>query len=204
MITVKYNADGLIPAIIQDADTRVVLMQGYMNEESLRRTEESGKVCFYSRSRGRLWTKGEESGNYLHVRAILVDCDRDSLLVKVAPAGPTCHTGQDTCWGERNLPAGFLAYLQEYLCERALAPPEVSYTARLIRAGINKVAQKVGEEAVELVIEAKDNDERLFLEEAADLMYHYLVLLVAKGHALEEVIAVLRRRHAGAEAPAGE
>ena len=196
MKDVKYNADGLVPAIIQDADTRVVLMQGYMNEESLRRTRESGKVCFYSRSRCRQWMKGEESGHFLHVQEILVDCDGDSLLVKATPAGPTCHTGQDTCWGERDLPPrGFLLYLQEYLRERKDAAPGESYTARLLQRGVNKVAQKVGEEAVELVIEAMGDNDALFLEEAADLMYHYLLLLIAKGHGLQEVIDVLRRRH---------
>jgi phosphoribosyl-ATP pyrophosphohydrolase/phosphoribosyl-AMP cyclohydrolase len=195
MNELKFDEKGLIPAIVQDATTRVVLMQGYMNEEALRRTRESGKVCFYSRSRRRPWMKGEESGHFLHLVEILVDCDGDSLLVKATPVGPTCHTGEDTCWGERNRPASFLLYLQEYLRERALASPEESYTARLVRAGINKVAQKVGEEAVELVIEAMDDNADLFLEEAADLMYHYLVLLLAKGHSLEEVTAVLQRRH---------
>ena len=167
----KFDVAGLIPAIVQDADTRVVLMQGYMNRESLAETERSGKVCFFSRSRQRLWTKGEESGHFLLVKEILADCDRDSLLVKVNPVGPTCHTGQDTCWGEEN------------------------YTARLIEKGINKVAQKVGEEAVELVIEAKDDNEDLFLNEAADLMYHYIVLLIAKGYGLEDVVRVLEGRH---------
>lgn len=195
MENVNYNADGLVPAIVQDANTRVVLMQGYMNAEALRRTEESGRACFYSRSRRCLWTKGETSGNFLRVTEILADCDRDSLLVKAIPDGPTCHTGQDTCWGERNRRDDFLAYLQEYLRQRLAASPDESYTARLARRGVNKVAQKVGEEAVELVIEAMDNNDDLFLEEAADLMYHYLVLLLVKGHALEEVIDVLRRRH---------
>ena len=152
----KFDAAGLIPAIVQDADTRVVLMQGYMNRESLVETERSGKVCFFSRSRQRLWTKGEESGHFLRVKEVLVDCDRDSLLVKVNPVGPTCHTGQDTCWGEKNVNKDFLFYLQRYLEKRKDESPEISYTARLIGKGINKVAQKVGEEAVELVIEAKD------------------------------------------------
>ena len=191
----KFDAAGLIPAIIQDADTRVVLMQGYMNRESIAVTERSGKVCFFSRSRQRLWTKGEESGHFLFVKEMLADCDRDSLLVKVNPVGPTCHTGQDTCWGEKNEEADFLFYLQRYLQKRKEDSPEVSYTARLIGKGINKVAQKVGEEAVELVIEAKDNNEELFLNEAADLMYHYIVLLIAKGYGLEDVIGVLKGRH---------
>ncbi len=191
----KFDAVGLIPAIVQDADTRVVLMQGYMNRESLAETERSGKVCFFSRSRQRLWTKGEESGHFLLVKEILADCDRDSLLVKVNPVGPTCHTGQDTCWGEENVDQDFLFYLQRYLEKRKDESPEISYTARLIGKGINKVAQKVGEEAVELVIEAKDDNEDLFLNEAADLMYHYIVLLIAKGYGLEDVVRVLKGRH---------
>lgn len=191
----KFDAAGLIPAIIQDADTRVVLMQGYMNEESIAETMRSGKVCFFSRSRQRLWTKGEESGHFLFVVDMLPDCDRDSLLVKVHPVGATCHTGQDTCWGEENRDANFLFYLERYLEKRKNDSPEKSYTARLIGRGINKVAQKVGEEAVELVIEAKDDNEELFLNEAADLMYHYLVLLIAKGYGLEDVIRVLKQRH---------
>lgn len=191
----KFDTAGLIPAIIQDAETQVVLMQGYMNRESLAETERSGKVCFFSRSRQRLWTKGEESGHFLLVKDILADCDRDSLLVKVNPVGPTCHTGQDTCWGEENVDKDFLLYLQRYLRKRKEDSPEVSYTARLIGKGINKVAQKVGEEAVELVIEAKDDNEELFLNEAADLMYHYLVLLIAKGYGLEDVMKVLKGRH---------
>ena len=191
----KFDAAGLIPAIIQDADTKVVLMQGYMNRESIAETERFGKVCFFSRSRQRLWTKGEESGHFLFVKEILADCDRDALLVKVNPVGPTCHTGQDTCWGEKNEEADFLFYLQRYLQKRKGDSPEVSYTARLIGRGINKVAQKVGEEAVELVIEAKDDNEELFLNEAADLMYHYIVLLIAKGYGLEDVIGVLKGRH---------
>ncbi|MDR1415713.1 MAG: bifunctional phosphoribosyl-AMP cyclohydrolase/phosphoribosyl-ATP diphosphatase HisIE [Odoribacteraceae bacterium] len=196
MENLNYNADGLVPAIVQDNDTRVVLMQGYMNAEALQRTRESGLVCFYSRSRRCLWTKGETSGNFLRVKAILADCDRDSLLVKATPDGATCHTGQDTCWGERNLRADdFLGYLQAYLRRRLEASPDESYTARLALAGVNKVAQKVGEEAVELVIEAMRDDDALLLEEAADLMYHYLVLLLVKGRTLEEVIDVLRRRH---------
>ncbi|MDR2413400.1 MAG: bifunctional phosphoribosyl-AMP cyclohydrolase/phosphoribosyl-ATP diphosphatase HisIE [Odoribacteraceae bacterium] len=189
-----FDQQGLLPAIVQDASTRVVLMLGYMNEESLRVTRQTGRVCFYSRSRRRLWTKGEESGHFLHVKEILVDCDGDALLVKAIPVGPTCHTGADTCWNEENLP-GFLVYLQEYLRARALASPDASYTARLFRSGINKVAQKVGEEAVELVIEAMRDDDALFLEEAADLLYHYLLLLLARDHSLEDVVEVLKRRH---------
>lgn len=191
----KFDTAGLIPAIIQDVETRVVLMQGYMNRESLNETMRSGKVCFFSRSRQRLWTKGEESGHFLFVKEMLADCDRDALLVKVNPVGPTCHTGSDTCWGEENTDKMFLPYLQRYLQKRKEDSPEESYTARLIRKGINKVAQKVGEEAVELVIEAKDDNEELFLNEAADLMYHYIVLLIAKGYGLEDVEKVLRKRH---------
>ena len=193
--TLKFDAAGLIPAIIQDADTRVVLMQGYMNPESLDITQQTRKVCFFSRSRQRLWTKGEESGHFLLVKEILADCDRDSLLVKVKPVGPTCHTGQDTCWNEKNREKDFLFYLENYLRERQHDSPEESYTARLIQRGINKVAQKIGEEAVELVIEAKDDNADLFLNEAADLLYHYLVLLIAKGFRLEDVLGILRERH---------
>lgn len=195
MEDLKFNEAGLIPAIIQDAETRNVLMLGYMNQASLEETRKSGKVCFFSRSRQKLWTKGEESGHFLYLKEIKVDCDRDTLLVKVRPEGPTCHTGSDTCWGEKNEEADFLFYLQRFLQKRKNDSPEESYTARLISKGINKVAQKVGEEAVELVIEAKDENEELFLNEAADLMYHYLVLLIAKGYGLEDVIQVLRSRH---------
>lgn len=191
----KYDEKGLIPAIVQDADTRVVLMQAYMNAESLQKTLETGRACFFSRSRQRLWTKGEESGNFLTVHDILSDCDNDSLLIKVTPAGPTCHTGADTCWKERNTPADFLFYLQDFLNERKNDDPDQSYTARLIARGINKVAQKVGEEAVEVVIESKDDNENLFLNECADLMYHYIVLLIAKGYKLQDVIGVLEDRH---------
>ena len=191
----KFDEKGLIPAIVQDANTGVVLMQAYMNRESLEETLKSGKVCFFSRSRQKLWTKGEESGNFLSLKTILADCDNDSLLVKAVPAGPTCHTGTDTCWGEVNREADFLFFLQRYLQKRKDDSPEISYTARLIQKGINKVAQKVGEEAVELVIEAKDDNEELFLNEAADLMYHYIVLLIAKGYGLEDVIKVLEGRH---------
>lgn len=191
----KFDEKGLIPAIVQDANTGVVLMQAYMNRESLEETLKSGKVCFFSRSRQKLWTKGEESGNFLSLKTILADCDNDSLLVKAVPVGPTCHTGTDTCWGEVNREADFLFFLQRYLQKRKDDSPEISYTARLIQKGINKVAQKVGEEAVELVIEAKDDNEDLFLNEAADLMYHYIVLLIAKGYGLEDVIKVLEGRH---------
>lgn len=191
----KFDEQGLIPAIVQDSTTQVVLMQAYMNRESLAKTIESGKVTFWSRSRQKLWTKGEESGNFLNLVDILADCDKDSLLVKAEPMGPTCHTGADTCWGEVNREKDFLLFLERYLEKRKNDSPEVSYTARLISRGINKVAQKVGEEAVEVVIEAKDNNEELFLGEAADLMYHYLVLLQAKGYRLSDVCKVLESRH---------
>ena len=191
----KY-ADGLAPAIIQDEETLRVLMLGFMNAEALEKTQATGKVTFYSRSKQRLWTKGEESGHFLLLKDIRVDCDQDTLLVKVSPQGPTCHTGADTCWDEVNEPGDFISHLERVIASRKGASPESSYTAKLLAKGINKVAQKVGEEAVELVIEAKDDNKDLFLGEAADLMYHYLVLIQAKGYALEEVIDVLKQRHA--------
>ncbi len=185
---------GLIPAIVQDASTRVVLMQGYMNAEALTHTLETGLVTFFSRGKQRLWTKGESSGNYLRLVRIDADCDRDSLLVQAHPAGPVCHTGAATCWAAENQ-GEFLDHLERTIQDRRDHPSEDSYTTSLLRRGINKVAQKVGEEAVELVIEAKDDDKDLFLGEAADLLYHYLVLLAAKGYTLEEVRQVLRTRH---------
>lgn len=190
----KY-ADGLVPAIVQDIQTQKVLMLGFMNQEALDITQRTGKVTFYSRSKQRLWTKGEESGNFLELKSISVDCDKDTLLIKAHPLGPVCHTGADTCWNERNHSEDFLFYLQDIINLRRKASPEESYVARLSAKGINKVAQKVGEEAVELVIEAKDDNTELFLGEAADLLFHYLLLLNAKGHTLQEVIEVLRNRH---------
>ncbi|MCL2562189.1 MAG: bifunctional phosphoribosyl-AMP cyclohydrolase/phosphoribosyl-ATP diphosphatase HisIE [Rikenellaceae bacterium] len=190
-----FDGKGLIPAVVQDAATGTVLMMAYMNREAIERTLGEGLVCFYSRSRRTLWTKGETSGNYLHLKEILADCDNDCLLVKVQPTGAACHTGADTCWGERNRPVGFLSYLEDFLRRRKDDPPGQSYTARLMAKGINKIAQKVGEEAVELVIEAKDSNDCLFLGEAADLTYHLLVLLMAKGYGLDDVAEVLRRRH---------
>ncbi len=190
----KYS-DGLVPAIIQDYTTHKVLMLGFMNEAALKKTEETAKVTFYSRSKQRLWVKGEESGNFLELRSMAVDCDNDTLLIKAYPLGPTCHTGADTCWSERNHSDDFLIYLQDIIALRSRASPEESYVAKMLSKGINKVAQKVGEEAVELVIEAKDNNKDLFLGEAADLMFHYLLLLNAKGHKLQEVIEVLQKRH---------
>lgn len=184
-------------AIIQDAATRQVLMLGYMNDEALEKTRAEGRVTFYSRSKQRLWTKGETSGNFLEVVSIAADCDGDALLIRVKPTGPVCHNGTDTCWGEtnQNEPVSFLAHLEQVIQSRKNGDPEASYTARLMARGINKVAQKVGEEAVELVIEAKDDNRELFLGEAADLMYHYLVLLAAKGYSLADVTAVLAERH---------
>jgi phosphoribosyl-ATP pyrophosphohydrolase/phosphoribosyl-AMP cyclohydrolase len=190
------SSDGLVPAIVQDADTEKVLMLGYMNQEALEQTKDGGKVVFYSRSKRRLWTKGEESGNFLVVRHIAVDCDQDTLLIKAEPLGPVCHTGADTCWDEKNHREDFLASLEEIIDRRRQeGDTENSYVARLFGRGLNKIAQKVGEEAVELVIEAKDHDEKLFLNEAADLLFHYLILLNAKGYTLQDVTNVLRERH---------
>lgn len=189
------SADGLVPAIIQDASTHKVLMLGYMSEESLEKTREEGKVVFYSRSKKRLWMKGEESGHFLIVESIKEDCDQDTLLIRVRPTGPVCHTGSDTCFDERNLTDNFLIALENVIIDRKQNPREKSYTTELFTRGINRMAQKVGEEAVELVIEAKDSNEELFLNEAADLLYHYLVLLVAKGYTLEDVMEVLKKRH---------
>lgn len=187
--------DGLIPAIIQDYTTNKVLMLGYMNREAVEKTIAEKIVTFFSRSKQRLWTKGETSGNFLHLVSIVQDCDNDTLLVKANPVGPVCHTGADTCFSETNQSDNFLLHLQKVIQDRRDNPSEKSYTTSLFKKGINKVAQKVGEEAVELVIEAKDDNKALFLGEAADLMYHYLVLLAAKNYSLEEVIAVLKSRH---------
>ncbi len=186
--------DGLVPCIIQDAGTGRVLMLGYMNDEALEKTREEKRVTFYSRSKGRLWTKGETSGNYLTCVEILADCDKDTLLIKAIPAGPVCHTGADTCFNEDNERFSITA-LEELIRQRKATPVAGSYTNKLFDAGINKIAQKVGEEAVELVIESKDDNRDLFLNEAADLMYHYLVLLTAKGFTLEDVTGILSERH---------
>lgn len=191
----KKYSDGLVPAIVQDYNTQKVLMLGFMNEEALQKTQESGKVTFYSRSKKRLWTKGEESGNFLELKSIAADCDNDTLLIKAHPLGPVCHTGADTCWSEKNHNEDFLFYLEDVIALRRKAGVDESYVARLTAKGMNKVAQKVGEEAVELVIEAKDNNEDLFLNEAADLLFHYLVLLNMKGYKLQNVIDVLKKRH---------
>ena len=188
---------GLIPAVIQDAVTEKTLMVGFMNEEAYQKTIESKLVTFYSRSRNRLWTKGEESGNCLDLVDVLVDCDSDALLVKANPRGPVCHTGNDTCFGENNDHSGlhFLTYLQNFIDSRRKKMPKGSYTTKLFESGINKIAQKVGEEAVELVIEAKDQNDDLFLSEAADLMYHFIVLLSARGYNLTDVAKALNERH---------
>ena len=190
----KYG-DKLVPAIVQDFNTQKVLMLGFMNDEALAKTEQSGKVTFYSRAKKRLWTKGEESGHYLTVKQILLDCDQDTLLIKAEPQGPTCHTGADTCWSERNHKDDFLYYMEDIIELRKKSKDEKSYVRQLFRDGINKIAQKVGEEAIELVIESKDNNDELFMNEAADLLFHYLVLLNAKGYNLQEVVNVLQSRH---------
>ncbi|XOV68207.1 MAG: bifunctional phosphoribosyl-AMP cyclohydrolase/phosphoribosyl-ATP diphosphatase HisIE [Fluviicola sp.] len=192
---VDFNkADGLVPAIVQDARTQQVLMLGYMNEEALNTTIESGKVTFYSRSKKRLWMKGETSGNELLLNELRVDCDNDTLLVKATPKGPTCHTGAHTCFAEETS-RGFLYQLEATISERIVSQSDDSYTNRMFRKGINKMAQKVGEEAVELVIEAKDDNQELFENEAADLMYHFLLLLRAKNSSLENIEQILQERH---------
>jgi len=191
------SPDGLIPAIIQDAITKNVLMLGYMDQEAFDTTQKTQKVTFFSRSKQRLWTKGEESGNFLELVDIKNDCDNDTLLVSVNPVGPTCHKGTDTCWAEENTQTyGFLSTLEQIITSRKndQENPD-SYVASLFRKGINKIAQKVGEEAVETVIEAKDNDEELFLNESADLLFHYLILLQAKGYTLEDIVQTLQKRH---------
>ena len=190
----KY-ADGLVPAIVQDDRTGKVLMLGFMNDEAFNKTSESGKVTFYSRSKKRLWTKGEESGNFLDLKSITPDCDRDTLLVKAIPRGPVCHTGADTCFAETNNSIDFIYQLEEVIAGRQQNPAEGSYTSALFKKGLNAIAQKVGEEAVELVIEAKDNDDDKFLNEAADLLFHYMILLKEKKHCLKDVADVLEKRH---------
>ena len=190
------KGEGLVPAIIQDWATNKVLMLGYMNDEALQKTKTEGKVTFFSRTKDRLWTKGETSGNFLDVKEIVADCDSDTILIKAEPHGPTCHTGADTCFKESNdTNAVFLHYLQDIIVERKKSTAAKSYTKLLFDKGINKIAQKVGEEAVELVIEAKDSDQDLFKNEAADLLFHLLVLLEAKDVKLKEVVDVLRERH---------
>jgi phosphoribosyl-AMP cyclohydrolase / phosphoribosyl-ATP pyrophosphohydrolase len=190
----KYS-DGLVPTIIQDNVTAKVLMLGFMNEEALKKTRELKKVTFFSRSKQRLWTKGEESGHYLLLNDVKSDCDNDTLLIKATPLGPTCHTGADTCWNETNDAVNFLTNLERIITDRKNNPTEKSYTSSLFEKGINKIAQKVGEEAVEIVIEAKDDNAELFLGEAADLLFHYLILLQAKGFLLSDVEKILKDRH---------
>lgn len=196
-MSIDFNKmNGLVPAIVQDALSGKVLMQGYMNEEALTKTQETGMVTFFSRSKNRLWTKGETSGNFMELVSMTVDCDGDSILVKANPRGPVCHTGADTCFFEENSSkTGFIDQLRAIIKDRKNNPTEKSYTASLFAKGINKIAQKVGEEAVEIVIEAKDDNKDLFLGEAADLLFHYLILLEAKGYELDEVMDVLIERH---------
>ena len=190
------KSNGLVPAIIQDYMTSKVLMLGYMNEEALKKTQETGQVTFFSRTKDRLWTKGEESGNFLNVKSISVDCDNDTLLIKVNPVGPVCHTGTDTCWGESNQgDISFLKFLQEFIEVRHAEMPEGSYTTSLFNKGINRMAQKVGEEAVETVIEATNGTEEGFLYEASDLVYHLIVLLRSKGYSLDDIGRELKKRH---------
>jgi phosphoribosyl-AMP cyclohydrolase / phosphoribosyl-ATP pyrophosphohydrolase len=193
--TINFSkADGLVPCIVQDFKTRQVLMLGFMNQDAYQKTLCEKKVTFFSRSKQRLWTKGETSGNFLDVVDILIDCDQDTILIKANPVGPVCHTGADTCFDEKNF-GWDLSSLEAIIKDRKANPAKGSYTTSLFESGINKVAQKVGEEAVELIIEAKDNNNDLFLNEASDLMYHYLVLLTAKGFSLNDVLDVLKKRH---------
>lgn len=189
----KYS-DGIVPAIIQDSNTQKVLMLGFMNEDAFNKTKEEGRVTFYSRSKQRLWTKGETSGNFLIVKEILTDCDIDTLLIKAEPSGPVCHSGADTCFNESNT-VFTLEKLEQIIADRKQNPSNSSYTSSLFAKGINKIAQKVGEEAVELVIESKDDNKEKFLGEAADLLYHYFILLQAKNHTLKDVTEILAKRH---------
>ena len=195
-IDFNKNPDGLVPAIIQDAKTKNVLMLGYMNQDALDKTQNTKKVTFFSRTKNRLWTKGEESGNFLNLVDIKLDCDNDTLLIFVNPIGPTCHKGSDTCWNDTNNESyGFISKLEDVITNR-IKDAEVtkSYVATLFKEGINKIAQKVGEEAVEVIIEAKDDNDHLFLSESADLLFHYLMLLQAKGFKLNDVVNVLKGR----------
>ena len=194
---ITYNSEGLIPAIIQDTTTKTVLMLGYMNAEAVSKTLETNKVTFFSRSKQRLWTKGEESGNFLSLDSLKNDCDNDTLLIQATPHGPTCHKGTDNCWSESNVESfGFISTLETIITDRKEnASSETSYVSELFEKGLNKIAQKVGEEAVEVVIEAKDDNDDLFLNESADLLFHYLILLQAKGFKFENVVDVLKSRH---------
>ncbi len=189
------STDGLIPVIIQDNITNIVLMLGYMNQEAFEKTQLEKRVTFFSRTKKRLWTKGEESGHFLNVNSLLIDCDNDTLLIKASPAGSTCHTGADTCFNEKNISNDFLIELETIIRDRKNNPTNASYVTSLFAKGINKIAQKVGEEAVEVVIEAKDNNDMLFKDEAADLLFHYLILLQAKNFTLNDIISVLKSRH---------
>ena len=190
------NKNGLIPAIIQDSLTKNILMLGYMNKTALDITKKSKKVTFYSRSKNRIWTKGEESGNFLNLISIIEDCDNDTLLIRAEPMGPTCHQGTETCWGEKNTVSyGFLSHLESIISERKNQNPDKSYTASLFKSGINKISQKLGEEATETIIEAKDENDDLFLNESADLLFHFLVLLQYKGFELNDVVNILKKRN---------
>jgi len=194
---ITYNNEGLIPAIIQDSTTKTVLMLGYMNAEAVSKTLETNKLTFFSRSKQRLWTKGEESGNFLSLNSLKNDCDNDTLLIQATPHGPTCHKGTDNCWSESNVESfGFISTLETIITDRKEnSSSETSYISDLFEKGLNKIAQKVGEEAVEVVIEAKDDNDDLFLNESADLLFHYLILLQAKGFKFENVVDVLKSRH---------
>mgnify|MGYP003668997299 FL=1 len=195
-IDFNKNPDSLVPAIIQDANTKNVLMLGYMNQDALDKTQQTQQVTFFSRTKNRLWTKGEESGNFLNLVDIKLDCDNDTLLIFVNPSGPTCHMGSDTCWNDTNNESyGFISKLEDVITNR-IEDAEVtkSYVATLFKEGINKIAQKVGEEAVEVIIEAKDTNDELFLNESADLLFHYLLLLQAKGFKMKDVVTVLKGR----------
>ena len=199
-MTINFNKhpDGLVPAIVQDASTKRVLMLAYMNQEAVNATQEKQQVTFYSRSKKRLWTKGEESGHFLQLVDMAVDCDQDTLLIQANPVGPSCHKGDDTCWGEDNTSSyGFLTALEEVIADRKNNPSDKSYVASLFAKGMNKIAQKVGEEAVETVIEAKDENSDLFLNESADLLFHLMILLQAKGHRLDDVVQILEERQKG-------
>ncbi|MFZ9301147.1 MAG: bifunctional phosphoribosyl-AMP cyclohydrolase/phosphoribosyl-ATP diphosphatase HisIE [Chitinophagaceae bacterium] len=189
------KSGGLVPAVIQDANTLKVLMLGYMNQEAFDQTMSTGKVTFFSRSKNRLWMKGEESGNFLELKSMALDCDNDSLLIKAIPIGPVCHTGADTCWGEKNHADDFLTYLEGIIELRKHSTDDTSYVKSLFEKGLNKIAQKLGEEAVEMIIEAKDDNHELFVNEAADLLFHYLILLNRKGFSLQDIKEVLRKRH---------
>ena len=187
---------GLVPAVVQDDVTQKVLMVGFMNEAAFHKTLDTNRVTFFSRTKGRLWTKGEQSGNFLEVKSILPDCDNDTLLIKVTPCGPVCHTGTDTCFGEKNEVAlSFIGYLQDFIERRKQEMPQGSYTTSLFQSGINRMAQKVGEEAVETVIEATNGTDDRLIYEASDLLYHLIVLLTSKGHRIEDLVRELQKRH---------